>query len=95
MGAASPFNREDPPNEFDPEGAGYDYKTAIESGGKPGPDGHWGSLDPRTGMVLKGKKHPTWSLMEQEERKRGSSIVRQPNKRYYSVPRKKSSKKKP
>ena len=46
---------------------------------------HSGSLDPATGMVLKGRLHPTWGLMEEEEKKRGSRIVRR-NGRYYSVP---------
>jgi hypothetical protein len=56
--------------DFKPEGTGYDYGTAQSSGGKPDETGHWGSLDPRTGMVLKGRKHPTWNLMEEEEKVR-------------------------
>ena len=95
MPGPSPFHRED---GFDPEGEGYDYKSAIESGGKAQvqADGkpHWGSLDPRTGMVLKGRKHPTWGLMEAEENRRGSAVVKQPSGRYHSVPLKRSSKRK-
>ena len=48
---------------------------------------HGGSLDPRTGMVLKGRKHETWHLMEQEEIKRGNMIIKRKDGRYYSVPR--------
>lgn len=70
---------------FDPEGDGFDYGTANDAGSKPGSDGHWGSLDPRTGMVLKGRGHPTWDLMEAEETKRGSRIVKRGG-RYYSEP---------
>lgn len=71
---------------FDPEGSGYDYEAAEASGGKPDKRGHWGSLDPRTGMVLKGRKHSTWKLMEDEEIKRGFKITKKKNGRYYSVP---------
>jgi len=73
--------------KFDPEGSDYDYSNAIASGGRPNPKTkHWGSLDPRTGMVLKGRKHKTWDLMEQEEIRRGSKIVKKDDGRYYSVP---------
>ena len=71
---------------FDPEGSDYDYEIAKASGGKPNERGHWGSLDPRTGMVLKGRKHPTWKLMEEEETNRGFKIIKKENGRYYSVP---------
>lgn len=70
--------------EFDPEGSGYDYDTATKSGGKPDETGHWGSLDPRTGMVLKGRNHSTWNLMEEEEIRRGNQIIKK-GSRYYSV----------
>jgi len=72
-------------NGFDPEGSGYDYETAKSFGGRPGKKGHWGSLDPRTGMVLKGRKHKTWDLMEIEEERRGNRVIKR-NGRYYSVP---------
>lgn len=70
---------------FDPEGAGYDYASAMESGGKPDAEGHWGSLDPRTGMVLKGRQHETWDLMEKEEKKLGNIIIKR-GERYFSQP---------
>ena len=46
---------------------------------------HGGSLDPRTGMVLKGRDHPTWYLMEEEEKRRGNMITKKDG-RYFSVP---------
>ena len=50
---------------------------------------HSGSLDPQTGMILKGRNHPTWHLMEEEEKRRGNKIVKKADGRYYSVdPRK-------
>ena len=83
---------------FDPEGRGYDYATFAEFD----PEGlrkfikagrkkrkHLGSLDPRTGKVLKGRQHPTWDLMKQEERILGNLIMRLKD-RYYSVPKKRS-----
>ena len=73
--------------EFDPEGSDYDYQAAIASGGRANVEGHWGSLDPRTGMVLKGRKHPTWGLMIEEERKLGNEVIKIGN-RYYSRPKK-------
>jgi len=72
-------------NAFDPEADGYDYMLARNA--KLGPDrtGHWPSLDPRTGMVLKGRNHPTWDLMLQEEERLGNEIVFK-NGRYFSQP---------
>jgi len=37
----------------------YNYAAAIKAGLKPGPDGHWQSIDPTTGYFLKSKQHPT------------------------------------
>ena len=44
---------------------------------------HGASLDPRTGMVLKGRRHSTWNLMEQEELRRGN-VIEKIGDRYYS-----------
>lgn len=73
------------PRKFDPEGTGYDYDTAVKGGGVPdAKTGHWGSLDPSTGMVLKGRKHPTWGLMVQEEGRMGHEIIKEKDGRYYA-----------
>ena len=45
---------------FNPEGSGYDYKTAKQFGLKPDKTGHWPSRVPSTGLILKGKDHKTW-----------------------------------
>jgi hypothetical protein len=71
---------------FDPEGEGYDFETAIASGGQADAEGHWGSLDPRTGMVLKGINHPTFHMTVEAERSLGNEIVKREDGRYYSVP---------
>jgi hypothetical protein len=72
--------------KFDPEGKGYDYLTAEASGGKPDSTGHWSSLDPRTGMVLKGKGHSTWDLTVKKETELGNKIIKKADGRYYSTP---------
>ena len=118
--------------KFDPEGGGYDKKTADElvklypltmpkpkrKGKKKGetlfePENafqawvwhdeevingetykedwikHGGSLDPRTGMLLKGMKHPSINLTLEEEEKLGTNKFEfSPLKgRYFSVPK--------
>ena len=70
---------------FNAEGTGYDTETAAEAG-LESKEGHLPSLDPRTGMVLKARKHPTWDLMVDEETKLGNKIVKKAD-RYYSVPK--------
>ena len=108
---------------FDPEGSGYDKKTADEliemwplTIPKPDRYGeyegetieqqdafeawvwhedvkdwepHGGSLDPRTGMLLKGMKHSTINLtLEEEERLGTNKFEYNPLKgRYFSVPK--------
>lgn len=73
-------------DQFDPESDGYDYQSAIDSGDKPDEQTkHWSSLDPRTGMVLKGRNHPTWDMMVDEETKLGNSVIKADDGRYYSV----------
>ena len=70
---------------FNPEGSGYDYKSAKAAG--LGPDSitkHWPSRDPYTGLLLKGKKHKTWNLLEKGEIEAGYSIVKKQG-RYWSV----------
>ena len=47
-------------NKFDPEGDGYDFETANRYGIKPDESGHYQSRVPETGMILKGRKHPTF-----------------------------------
>ena len=62
--------------DFDPEGSGYDYKTAEKAGLTPDSTGHWPSRDPKSGQMLKGKKHPTYSKTVEGESKMGYEIKR-------------------
>jgi hypothetical protein len=71
---------------FDPEGDGYDYETAQKHGIKPDETGHWQSREPKTGQILKGRKHNTWNLTEEGERKAGYTIFKGKDGRYYSNP---------
>lgn len=84
---------------FDSESSDYDYETAKTSGMKPDDTGHWGSvvdaseedkkkynLPDESYIILKGKNHKTWDLMEKAEQDRGFKVVKLGN-RYYSVPK--------
>ncbi len=53
---------------------------------------HSSSLNPRTGMVLKGRQSSTWDLTEKEEIRLGNKIIKKKDGRYYSVPNKKKEK---
>lgn len=70
--------------KFDPEGEGYDMETAIKAGMTPTENGHWQSRDPETGMLLKGRKHKTWDLLEKGEEEAGYEIYKGDDGRYYS-----------
>jgi hypothetical protein len=67
---------------------GYNYDAAIKSGRGPDETGHWGSIDPDTGMVLKGKNHPSIMKTRKIERILGNKIIKKDGERY-SVPKKK------
>ena len=68
---------------FDPEGSGYDYASAEKYGLKPGANKHWQSREPSTGLLLKGREHETWDLLEKGEEEAGYEIYKKDN-RYYS-----------
>lgn len=70
-------------NGFDADGAQYDMATALKRRMTPDNTGHWSSRDPISGMILKGRAHPTWSLTEQGERDAGYEITKRDG-RYYS-----------
>ena len=68
---------------FDPEGSGYDYISARKAGLKRGKNGHWPSRDPKSGLLLKGRKHHTWHMTKSGEARAGYKIYKR-NGRYYS-----------
>lgn len=74
---------------FNPEGKDYDYKSAIKLGLKPDKTGHWPSRDPKSGMLLKGRKHPTWNKTVEGESSAGFEIYQKNDGRYYSRPKRK------
>ena len=47
---------------------------------------HASSRDPRTGMILKGRNHPTYGLALADDRKLGYEHVEGPGGRYFSLP---------
>ena len=77
-------NIEEDSADFDPEGSGYDYKAAEACGLGPDENGHWPSRCPKTGQLLKGKKHKTWNLTEQSEREMNYTIYKGEDNKYYS-----------
>jgi len=72
-----------PTPKFDPEGEGYDYESAEQAGLTPDDTGHWPSREPSTGLLLKGRKHPTWYKTVEGEDKAGYEIYYDKG-RYYS-----------
>ena len=70
--------------KFNPEGNGYDYETANKAGIKPDGTGHWPSREPKTGQILKGKKHKTFHKTEEGEKKAGYKIYKGDDGKYYS-----------
>jgi len=82
---------------FNPFGKGYDIKTAKKAGMKRKASGknkgHLGSLEPKSGMVLKGMRHKSATQMKAVEELLDNQIKYNPNKgRYYSSPKKRRTK---
>jgi len=71
---------------FKPDGDTYDYQTALMKGFSPDKSGHWQSIDPETGMLLKGINHPTINKTLEAEKNLGNVLVQDADLRYYSVP---------
>ncbi len=76
---------------FDPEGEDYDYEGAKGAGlepqfnpkpamGEPGP--RWPSRNPETGVLFKGKKHPTFQHGVDEDAKLGYKLRKRDDGRY-------------
>ena len=70
--------------KFNPDGAGYDYDTAIKGGAIQDSTKHWPSRDPNTGQILKGRKHKTWRRTVNAEFKAGFEIYKGKDGKYYS-----------
>jgi len=73
---------------FNPEGSGYDYKRAKELDYKRDDKGHLPTRDYKTGMILKGKKHESFSKGIQEDFKKGYQLKKKGD-RYYTIKSKK------
>jgi hypothetical protein len=79
-----------PSSAFNPEGRGYDYRSARRYGLRAaGLNRHWPSRvpgGPQRGMILKGRKHKTWEHTVAGEEAKGYKINRYRG-RYYSFKR--------
>ena len=82
-----------PQRQFDPEGDKYDYEGARAAGIEPDETGHWSSRDPKTGLILKGRKHKSYHKTVAGEEKAGYEIYKDKDRRYYSRKRKKKKNK--
>lgn len=60
--------------KFNPNSNQYDYRSARLAGLSPDKGGHWPSRDPKSGLILKGRKHPTYHKTEKSEKKAGYEI---------------------
>lgn len=61
---------------------GYNYDAAISAGLSPDSTGHWPSRDPATGMILKGRKHPTFYKTKAGEKAAGYKIYKKDGDMY-------------
>jgi hypothetical protein len=78
---------------FNPKGSDYDYRTARMSGLRPekvedDDVPHWPSRVPDTGLLLKGRNHPTFDKGVEVDRREGYGLEMQDG-RYYTKPFKK------
>jgi len=69
--------------EFDPEGSEYDFQTVKRLGIEPDETGHLPSRDATTGLILKGRKHPTFDKTVEAEQRLGFKIIKVGD-RFYS-----------
>ena len=69
--------------KFDAEGSGFDHAGARAAGLGPNKSGHFPSRVPATGLILKGRAHPTFNKTLAAEKKLGFTI-RKRGGRYFS-----------
>lgn len=74
-------------DEYDNPDQYYDYITAEEAGDMYDPKTkHWSSRDPRTGMILKNPKHPTFNMAIREDQSSGyTPFIDISTDRYYTL----------
>lgn len=84
-----------PVTPFDPEGADYDYESAQAAGISADETGHFPSRDPVSGLILKGRNHPTFHKTIAGEEAAGMEIFKAEDGRYYSQPKPEASKENP
>lgn len=70
---------------FRANSGGYDYKSAREAGLGRDETGHMPSREPGSGMLLKGRQHPTFDVGVDQDRRMGYGLEMQ-NGRYYTQP---------
>jgi hypothetical protein len=69
---------------FNPNSNTYDYASARKAGLRADAEGHWPSRDPKSGLILKGRKHRTYAKTVAGEKKAGYEIYKGKDGRDYS-----------
>jgi hypothetical protein len=77
------------PEPLQKETDDYDLKGAYKAKMQPDEEGHLGSRNPKTGLLLKKKTHPTYDKMVEGEKAAGFEIYKKRG-REYSRPKKNS-----
>lgn len=77
------------PKNLQEDNENYDLRGAWKAGLEPDEEGHLQSRDPKSGLILKSPKHPTFHLTVKGEEEAGYEIY-QSNGRYYSKHKQKS-----
>lgn len=69
---------------FDPNSDKFDYAGAKNAGMKRNAAGKYGSRDPKSGLIFKGRNHPTRKATDAAEKDLGYEIYFGPGGRDYS-----------
>jgi hypothetical protein len=71
--------------KFDPEGSGYDMRSALKAGmRRDKKTGRMDSRNPKTGQLLKGRKHRTFPETVAGEKALGYEIYKGDDGKYFS-----------
>ena len=87
LGGDPPKKKPAEPEPFDPDGEGYDYDGAKAAGLEPTIDPkdglpHWPSREPKSGTLLKGRKHPTFQKGVDADAELGYKLRKRDDGRY-------------
>ena len=70
------------PENLQKETDDYDLKGAFKAKLQPDEEGHLASRNPKSGLLLKKKSHPTYNKMVEGEKQAGMEIYKKRGKEY-------------